>query len=233
MLPVKPWLKILLITLGIVGLVGLLALLWFNYRHVIETFLAQAFDRQRLIDLLRNQGKHNVPLFMAVIAIGSAIPGMPIAAVAVLSGVCFGQWLGFGINVVGIVLGNLLAIYILGKFPHRARPSRFRFITNRLNAMRHPRLGLSIGYAVPMLPTLLVNYAALELNFSLENKALCIFIGSLPVSYLYAFGGNALLFGNTKTAVVAIGLTLLMIGLYEVIRRDQRLKASNKVTNEN
>lgn len=215
--------KIFFISLGIIGLVGLFWGLWYNYREIIETFFAYAFDRQTLINLLRHQGKHNAVLFMAVIALGSAIPGMPIAAVAVLSGVCFGRWFGFGINVIGIVLGNLMAIYILGNFPHQAKPSRFRSLADRLKNMRHPRLGLSIGYAVPMLPTLLVNYAALELNMSLRNKASCIFIGSLPVSFLYAFGGDELLFGNTKAVIITVVLVLLLIGLYQIIKLDQRI----------
>lgn len=225
--------KLILISLGLLGIAALLAWLWFDYRHAITSFLAPAFDRQRLIDLLRHQGKHNVVLFMAVIAIGSAIPGVPIAAIAVLAGVCFGRWLGFGINVVGIVVGNLLAIQLLGAFPHKVQPSKLRALTDRLKTMRHPRLGLSIGYAVPMLPTLLVNYAALELQLSLRNKVLCILVGSLPVSFLYAFGGDELLFGNTKTAMVAIGLTLLLLALYEVIRRDQRVKRAQPVDENN
>jgi len=216
--------KIFFITLGLLGLIGLFAVIWYNYREIVETFFAYAFDRKTLINLLRHQGKHNAVLFMAVIAIGSAIPGMPIAAVAVLSGVCFGRWTGFGINVVGTVLGNLFAIYILGRFPHKIRPSRFRPLAVRLKNMQHPRIGLSIGYAVPMLPTLLVNYAALELHMSLRNKASCIFLGSLPVSFLYAFGGDELLFGNTKAVLTTITLILLLFGLYEIIRRDQRIK---------
>ncbi|KJW13658.1 TVP38/TMEM64 family protein [Levilactobacillus spicheri] len=232
----KMYHKVILITLGLCGLVGLLAWLWLDYRTVILTFWHQAFDRQRLIDLLRNQGKHNAILFMAVIALGSAIPGMPIAAVAILAGVCFGRWPGFAINVAGIVIGNLLSIGILDRFPHKPQPGKLRALTDRLKAMRHPRVGLSIGYAVPMLPTLLVNYAAMELRMSWWNTAGCILIGSLPVSFLYAFGGNELLFGNTKTAVAAIALVLLLLGLYRVIQRDQRRKgapAEKATTEEN
>ncbi|WP_125712347.1 TVP38/TMEM64 family protein [Companilactobacillus kedongensis] len=219
----KLWHKVTLTTLGILILIGLCFAIWNSYREVIERFAAYAFDRQTLINLLRHQGKHNVILFIAVIAIGSAIPGMPIAAVAVLTGVCFGNWTGVFINIIGIFLGNLLAVYILGKFPHKVKPSKFRPIADHLKNMNHPRLGLSIGYAVPMLPTLLVNYAAIEMHMSLRNKALCIFIGSIPVSFLYAFGGNALLLGNTKTVITTLILIVLLFSLYEIIRRDQRI----------
>jgi len=220
--------KIIFTTLGIIGLIIFLELIWINYRPVVETFFAYAFDRQTLIDLLRHQGKHNAVLFMVVIALGSAIPGMPIAAVAVLSGICFGRWTGFAINVGGIVMGNLLAIYILSNFPHKAKPSRFRPLADKLINMHHPRLGLSIGYAVPMLPTLLVNYASLEMKLSIQNKALCIFLGSLPVSFLYAFGGDELLFGNTKAVIITVILILLLFGLYEIVRRDQRIIKQHK-----
>ncbi|MCX7511825.1 hypothetical protein OSJ94_11605 [Levilactobacillus brevis] len=50
-------------------------------------------------------------------------------------------------------------------------------------------------------------------------------MGSLPVSFLYAFGGDELLSGNIKTVILAVVLVLLLVGLYEIIRRDQRRKA--------
>lgn len=219
----KIWHKIFFITLGILILIGLCFAIWNNYREVIENFFHYALNRQSLIHLLRSQGKHNIILFIAVLAIGSAIPGMPISAVAILTGVCFGNWIGFGINIAGIFLGNLLAVYILDKFPHKVKPSRFRPLADHLKNMNHPRLGLSIGYAIPMLPTLLVNYASIEMRMSLKNRALCIIIGSLPVSFLYAFGGNALILGNIKTVIIIVILILLLISLYEIVRRDQRI----------
>ena len=216
----KLWHKVLLIGLGIISLIGLVWILWNNYRSVIETFFSYTIDREDVIDLLRDQGRHNAVLFMAVLAIGSAIPGVPIAAVAVLSGVCFGRWLGFFIKVSGIFLGNLLALFILERFPHKISSDR---LSTRLKNMRHPRIGISIGYAIPILPTLLVNYAAIEMHMSLKNRAICILIGSLPVSFLYAFGGDELIFGNTKAVIIAVILLLLLFGLFEVIRRDQRI----------
>lgn len=216
--------KVIFITLGILGIILFSAMIWYQYGNIIQNFFSNTFDRDVLIDLLRHQGRHNAILFIAVIAIGSAIPGIPIAAVAILSGVCFGRWLGFGVNVVGSVIGNMLAINILGSFPHRVRPSRFRPLADKLKNMHHPRLGLSIGYAVPMLPTLLVNYAAIEMKLSWRNKLICIFLGSLPVSFLYAFGGDELIFGNIKVTIVAILLVILTFALYDFVRRDQRIK---------
>jgi Uncharacterized conserved protein len=224
--------KIFFVTLGVLGIIILLYFIWVNYQKVIEDFFTYTLNRQMLADLVRQQGKHNAILFMAVIAIGSAIPGMPIAAVAVLSGVCFGRWPGFLVNVIGIVLGNLLAIHILDIFPHKIRPSRFRPLADKLKNMHHPRLGLSIGYAIPMLPTLLVNYASIELNMSLRNKIICIFLGSLPVSFLYAFGGDELLFGNIRDVIIAGIFIVLLFGLYEIIRRDQRSRIENGATKE-
>lgn len=216
--------KVILITLGILGIIIFSTMIWYQYSDIIQNFFSYTFDRENLIELLRHQGRHNAILFIAVIAIGSAIPGVPIAAVAILSGVCFGRWLGFGVNVIGAVIGNMLAINILGAFPHKVRSSRFRPLADKLKNMHHPRLGLSIGYAVPMLPTLLVNYAAIEMKLSWRNKLICIFLGSLPVSFLYAFGGDELIFGNIKVTIVAILLVILMFALYDFIRRDQRIK---------
>lgn len=219
--------KYWLIGLGIVGLVALLSWLWIDYRTTGTTILATHFNRDHavLINQLRHQGRHNAIILVAAIAIGSAIPGVPISAIAILSGIFFGRWLGFVINLTGITLGNLLAIYLMSQFPKRSKPSRFQYLTDKLKTMRHPRLGLSIGYAIPMLPTVLVNYTALELRPSFTTTLSCIVMGSLPVSFLYAFGGDELLSGNIKTVILAVVLVLLLVGLYEIIRRDQRRKA--------
>ncbi|QOP51850.1 VTT domain-containing protein [Levilactobacillus brevis] len=219
--------KYWLIGLGIVGLVALLSWLWIDYRTTGTTILATHFNRDRavLINQLRHQGRHNAIILVAAIAIGSAIPGVPISAIAILSGIFFGRWPGFVINLTGITLGNLLAIYLMIQFPKRSKPSRFQYLTDKLKTMRHPRLGLSIGYAIPMLPTVLVNYTALELRPSFTTTLSCIVMGSLPVSFLYAFGGDELLSGNIKTVILAVVLVLLLVGLYEIIRRDQRRKA--------
>jgi len=45
---------------------------------------------------------------------------------------------------------------------------------------------------------------------------------------LYAFGGDELLFGNIKAVIVAVVLILLLFGLYEIVRRDQRIRVAQK-----
>jgi hypothetical protein len=99
--------KIFFITIGLLALIILFAILWLNYRNVVINVFNYALDRKTLINLLRHQGKHNAVLFMAVIAIGSAIPGVPIAAVAIYQA----YFLDVGLDLVSTFLESLLVIY--------------------------------------------------------------------------------------------------------------------------
>jgi uncharacterized membrane protein YdjX (TVP38/TMEM64 family) len=214
--------KASVILIAAFGLVGLLLWLWLDYRTVITQFFTHHFDQATLIQQIREQGSHNALILIIALALGSAIPGVPIAAIAVLAGVCFGRWPGFLINIAGIVAGNLLALELLGKLPQKPQTGRLAVVAAHLQHVRHPRLGLTIGYAIPMLPTALVNYTSTKLNMGFYNQLLCIVLGSLPVSFLYAFGGDALLQGHLGHVLLALGIVLLLFGGYEIIRRDQR-----------
>ncbi|WP_424960708.1 TVP38/TMEM64 family protein [Paenilisteria rocourtiae] len=74
---------------------------------------------------------------------------------------------------------------------------------------------------IPILPSVIVNYTAVKLKIPLKSLLLAITLGVLPTSFLYAFGGDALLKGNTKIAILSIVCIALLVILLRFIQKRQ------------
>ncbi|WP_260238039.1 VTT domain-containing protein [Limosilactobacillus fermentum] len=46
---------------------------------------------------------------------------------------------------------------------------------------RHPALGLTVGYMVPIIPSVLVNYACATMKIPRKNFILMVAVGMFPV----------------------------------------------------
>lgn len=57
---------------------------------------------------------------------------------------------------------------------------------------------VEIGYAVPIVPTIFVNFAASKLHQPLRDVIIAMAIGSVPTALLYAMGGDFLNRGDYK-----------------------------------
>ncbi|WP_252904497.1 hypothetical protein [Secundilactobacillus silagei] len=53
------------------------------------------------------------------------------------------------------------------------------------------------------------------------------FLGSLPTSTLYAFGGDAVLHGNVKLLLIIVVIALLLFGLGRVIHYDRHRESAD------
>ncbi|MFD1485725.1 TVP38/TMEM64 family protein [Lacticaseibacillus baoqingensis] len=212
-------LRTLLIGLALVALVILVVYYW----PLLTQLQHWRFDRAGFIHAFRHRGWLAVgPLVLLLIGV-SLIPGAPNSVIAILSGVCLGAPLGFVVNVIGLSVGNSIGALFVDRVEARRhrqqQPSR---LLEALLKMRHPRLGVLIGYAVPFIPNTLVHVAAGELALSRRMLVSTVALGSIPTAFFYAFGGDAVLqVKPARLAVVAalLGASALAIGL---IRHDQR-----------
>ena len=97
------WLTILA---GIFALIVLIKV-GFDYWPEIKLLMHPTREhRVMLTAMIRDHGAKDFLLLMLVIALFNAIPGMSIAAVCILAGVCYGPWIGLLISWSGNILGN-------------------------------------------------------------------------------------------------------------------------------
>ena len=92
------WLTILA---GIFAIIVLIKV-GFDYWPEIKLLMHPTHEhRVMLTKMIRDHGAKDFLLLMVVIALLNAIPGMSIAAVCILAGVCYGPWIGLLISWSG------------------------------------------------------------------------------------------------------------------------------------
>lgn len=169
-------------------------------------------NRIRLLHLVRAHGSFDAILMTIVVALSNTISVVPNSAICIFVGVCYGSWLGILINWLGNILGNCLVVAVINHLP---LPKGFRHnqLIYRVRHAAHPKELLTIFYMLPMIPGWLTNYVCAELKARPIDKTLIIAMGMLPISVLYAFGGDALLNKNWTVALICgAGLLLLLLG---------------------
>lgn len=206
------------VLVGVVIIVGLLYALSKDFQQVIQNVIHynESVQKQFWAGIRQHQTSPITLLIVfALVAMLAAVPGFPISVACILIGVIYGRYWGFCINLVGIVCGNLITYSILRKvgLSKSAQHHDGRVVRNIMK-MKKPVVGLTIGYAVPIVPTIFVNYAASKLHQPLKDVLIAMGIGSIPTALLYAMGGDFLNRGDYKIAlisVLAVGILFLLV----------------------
>ncbi|MBC1435047.1 TVP38/TMEM64 family protein [Listeria rocourtiae] len=219
-------LKVMFIVLGLIAIIILGYIIYKDYSADFKLFLDPVADRTQLMESIRRHKLKDALLLVALTAIMCAIPGVPNSVIGILIGVSFGPWLGVFMNATGNILGNFIVIIMLRKFGISKKANRSNQFIANISRMKKPFFGITAGYMIPILPSVIVNYTAVKLKIPLKSLLLAITLGVLPTSFLYAFGGDALLKGNTKIAILSIVcITLLVILLRFIQKRQARIHA--------
>lgn len=200
-----------------------LSFVLFRYRDNLNSFFNL---EQQVLSLGRQFSSANAVNFCVLIlltALGSAVPFLSNAVLAVFNGVVFGPWLGLLMNLIANSLGNFLALKILSKITIIEREKSFSEKLDFLKKIANPYLAISLGYMVPIFPTLLVNYLVIELNFPLKKWLPCVLVGIFPTSCLYAFGGDAILKGNIKRLIILLLMALIVYFLVKAVVSKKRV----------
>lgn len=173
-------------------------------------------ERRMLYQLVRSHGFTNSLLLLGLIAVLNAIPGFSNSVVCIFAGISYGPIFGFLINWCGNILGNCVVMSLIRKINLSNRMKKHK-ILHLLIEQKHPLVNMTIGFMIPLIPSVLVNYAAARLNINRRQYMTIVTIGMAPTSFLYAFGGDAIFKGNLKRIIgVLIGIAILVL-LYFVV----------------
>lgn len=203
------------------AILGLLVLyfIYRNYRPEINLlFNLTGHNEDKLLHMIRGHGWLDAILLVALVAILNAIPGLSNSVVCIFAGLCYGPVIGFIINWCGNIIGNCAVMSIIRKidFSKRMKESK---ILNYLLHQKHPLIGLTIGFMIPIIPSVLVNYAGAHLNLDRKHYLAMVGVGMAPTSFLYAFGGDAIFKGNLKRIIGAVIAIVIIIALYALINK--------------
>ncbi len=175
---------------GILILAGALALAG---RHFpLTDYLAHA---QRSIGAMQLWGAVLYPLFYG----GCNVLLLPAGVVAIGSGLFFGLWWGFLLNLVGNVSGAAVAFFISRKLGRRWIERRFhqqqKWATLDAAIARDGWKIIFLSQIHPLFPTSLLNYLYGVTRIRFGTCMLWIALGQTPGLFLYAYLGTLMQLG--------------------------------------
>ncbi|WP_367341633.1 TVP38/TMEM64 family protein [Limosilactobacillus sp.] len=204
-----------------------LLVIYFIYRdfrpELVMLFNLNHHNRAVLAHMMRSHGLRDMALLTILVAIFNAIPGMSNSIFCVFAGLCFGPWIGLAINWIGDVLGNC-CVYGLLKQVKLSQKFKHNKTLEALLNHPHQRLRLTLGFMIPVIPSVIVNYACSRHRYSAEEYLPMVGVGMLPTAFIYAFGGDALFKGNIKRIIIAVVLIIIIIAGAKVINKRRAIK---------
>lgn len=202
------------IALEAIVIVALLGLIIKNYwAELVLLFNPSPANQAKLVALVHQHGVVDVVLLVLLIAVLCGIPGAPNSVVCIFTGVCFGPFWGFMISWAGDVLGNC-AIRIAIARSRISTKTRENRVYRYLIKQRYPILGLATAFAVPIIPNMVTNYASVKLKVRKRYYLFAVALGTLPVTFLYAYSGHAISAFKFKQLIPIVVVFLLLCCLY-------------------
>ncbi|MFC4772826.1 TVP38/TMEM64 family protein [Enterococcus hermanniensis] len=220
----KKRVKTLLIVFGILLMIILGYHLYLQYQQDIHLFIDPKTSKARFVKEVQSHGMLSALLLIGLTTMMCAVPGVPTSVVGVISGLSFGPLLGSIINILGNTIGNTIAIYCMSKFKLFDKKEQSNHWIQSITELKHPRIGLMLGYMVPVIPSSVINITAEALKLPLKEILLSIVIGVIPSSILYACGGDTLIQGISKPTIILVIGIIVLISLIVVIYKKEKKK---------
>ncbi|KEH51837.1 VTT domain-containing protein [Streptococcus macedonicus] len=221
-------LRKILITIGVIAVVSYFVIYVIGHWDIIVTFLqsrSQAGMKVILSQLRSKTLLNFVILILLTAAVTAAIPFMSNAIFAIFNGVVYGPGIGFLMNVFSNILGNFIFIKILKMIDITDSEKRLKNRFAGIDALENTDFGIILGYMIPIVPTILVNYHVAETKLSWRKWLLYITIGVAPSSFVYALGGDAVVAGNLKRIVVLLVIVAVVYLVATYLKRRGKKKA--------
>lgn len=196
-------------------------ILFMDYWPEIKMMFNPA-TRGTAIQEIRDHGVVDAVLLIFLLYILTLIPGAPVAVVGVISGICFGKWFGIIINIIGLSAGNLGTAKIVSSFKGMSKKYKDNKYAQHFKNLKHPLLGLIIGYSIPIIPTYLVSFQANQdkERFTSKDVKIATVLGSVPISVIYSLGGDTILQGSFKKLMVLLAIIVIFaLIVYFMVKR--------------
>ena len=215
--------RIILFIFG--GILGALVLYKLYLNYLPELKLVFHFDHRNeelLIKMVRSHGIEDLAFLFVLNAICVAIPGLSNGIFCVLNGVLYGPAIGFIVNWVSDILGQVILMELLRKLYDINHISHSK-IYKLLSTQKYPMIALTIGYLIPFIPSATVSYVNVMINkSSRKNQLIPIIIGVAPFAYLYADGGESILHLDSariiKSIIWIIVIAVLAVAILLIMR---------------
>lgn len=209
----------------LVGILGLLLLYKLYLSYLPELRLLTHFDHHNeelLVKMVRSHGIEDLAFLFILNAACVAIPGLSNGIFCVLNGILYGPAIGFIVNWISDILGQVLLMECLRKLYDIKNMSNSR-IYKLLTSQKYPMIALTIGYLIPFIPSATVSYVNVMINKGNRKKqSIPIVVGVAPMAYLYAYGGDSILHLDSsriiKSVIIFVVLALIAAAILFIMK---------------
>ena len=199
---------------------GLLALLFSgdNKQVIIDIFSGQPIET--ILEEVQSLGWQGGVVFGALSMLQVILTFLPAEPVQVLAGISYGLWVGVGICMVGVVIGNSI-IYILYKvYGARLNDYFHKKIEVDFDVLRSSKrvtLLIFILYFLPAIPYGLICFFTASLNTRYPRYIIVTTLGSLP-SVVIGVALGHITTNNWIVSLVILAVLIVVIVLLYVFR---------------
>ena len=172
-----------LVLFGVVLVLGYFILYVIGHWELLVRFWESNSQAEinRVISQLRHKTILNFVVLVILTAVTAAIPFMSNAIFAIFNGVVYGPYIGFGMNLLGNVLGNFIFIKLLNVVDITDSENKLKKRFSGIQALENKNYGIILGYMIPVVPTILINYHVAEEKLPWRKWLLYVTIGWLRV----------------------------------------------------
>ena len=195
--------------IGAVALLLAFVYLALRFGPTIVTFGQDYFSLEELEKVFSKPSLSDFAALLLLTSLTATISFLSSSLLAICNGILFGPWLAFLMNLVANCLGNYLMIQVMQRVDshHKPRPNPY---LERIKQIKNQSIALILAYALPIFPTILVNYWISTQKLSWKKWLVIVSLGTAPTSLLYAVGGKAILDGN-RHLLLGLGIVFLTV----------------------
>jgi len=199
----------------------LIAILVIELFPLVKEVVANAGDESSMVSYIDSYGARGVPILMGLQVLQVIIAVIPAAAIQILTGLCYGAWLGTLINLVGCVLGNILVFAAMRHMKNLLAPllkrvkrenKEKRFLSsNRFSKLKRPEMIVFFCFLIPGIPNGIVPYVFSETNIPLGRYIAAVAAGCIPSTLICNYLGHSVSKGNYTVAAIVAGAVIVIV----------------------
>ncbi len=218
----KPWLNkhknVLILLLIIFVMVLLVFITYFDVRSIIRDVLTGHGNPDELADYIRAYGTRGLPIIVSLEILLAMLTVISAYPVHIVSGLCYGVFLGSLLSLVGLTMGNFLLFILFRQFNRLRTPlektkNARLLLSGRIVGAKHPEYIAFLFYLVPIVPNIFVPYLLAKTDVSTGRYMASITLASLPSILLCNLVGHNLSAGNYATAIIIAVIVIALLVL--------------------
>ena len=187
---------------------------------LIKAIAANAGNESYMVEYIDSYGLIGIPILMGLQALQIIVAVIPSVVIQILTGLCYGAFLGTLINLAGCVLGNILVFTarrqlktVLAPFFKHDKREKDNFITKLLSKVKKPELGAFLFFLIPGVPNGIIPYIFAETGISPGKYLAAVIAGSIPSTFLCTYLGDSVSKGDYAVSLIVLAIVAAAVTL--------------------